>query len=282
MCLIILAIDVHPEYPLVIAANRDEYYHRPTAPLAFWEDMPDILAGRDLAGGGTWLGISKTGRLAAITNYRDPAHQNPDARSRGLLITRFLAGNTPADPFFKNVINAGETYNGYNLVAGDMDRLWWMSNVSNEIRRLDTGISGISNRLLNTPWPKIEKAKFRLRAVLASGSDIDVEEVFSLLADTSAPDDHRLPHTGVGLEWERILSPIFVASDIYGTRSSSIILYHHSGKLSFLERTWQVPSPRPMPEETRRVDLDIRPSSAFPGEKPSGLKKLPKLMETLI
>lgn len=276
MCLIILAIDVHPEYPLVIAANRDEYYHRPTAPLAFWEDMPDVLAGRDLQGGGTWLGISKTGRLAAVTNYRDPAHQNPDARSRGLLITRFLAGNTPAEAFFKNVINASETYNGFNLVAGDMDRLWWMSNVSNEIRQLETGISGISNRLLNTPWPKIEKAKSRLRAVLQSGPGIDSEAVFRLLTDTAAPDDHRLPDTGVGLEWERILSPIFVASDIYGTRSSSIILYHHTGKLTFWERTWRVPSPRPRPEETRRVDLDILPSPAFATRKSNGLKKLPK------
>lgn len=276
MCLIILAIDVHPEYPLVIAANRDEYYHRPTAPLAFWEDMPDVLAGRDLQGGGTWLGISKTGRLAAVTNYRDSAHQNPVARSRGLLVTNFLNDGRSPETCFKNLMKSEEIYTGFNLVAGDMSHICWMSNVSKEIRQLETGISGISNRLLDTPWPKIEKAKSRLRAVLASGSDIDVEDVFSLLADTSAPDDQRLPDTGVGLEWERILSPIFVASDIYGTRSSSIILYHHSGKLTFWERTWQVPSPRPRPEETRREDLDILPSPALAAVKSKGLKKLPK------
>jgi len=276
MCLIIIAIDTHPEYPLVIAANRDEYYHRPTAPLAFWDDMPDVLAGRDLAGGGTWLGVSRTGRIAAVTNYRDPAHQDPDARSRGLLITRFLEGGTPADVYFKNLMDAGENYNGFNLVAGDMGRLWWMSNISNEIKELTPDISGISNRLLNTPWPKLEKAKTRLRSVLASGSIIDVENIFSLLTDTAAPEDAQLPDTGVGLEWERMLSPIFVASDIYGTRSSSVILYHHSGKLTFWERTWQVPRPRPTPIETRRVDLDIRPDPAFQNKQTNDLKKLPK------
>jgi len=164
MCLIIIAIDIHPQYPLVIAANRDEYYHRPTAPLAFWDDMPDVLAGRDLAGGGTWLGISRTGRLAAVTNYRDPAHQDPEARSRGLLITHFLAGSIPADVYFKNLIDAGENYNGFNLVAGDMGRLWWMSNISKEIKKLTPGISGISNRLLDTPWPPVfSRLRFRHR-----------------------------------------------------------------------------------------------------------------------
>lgn len=276
MCLIIIAINSHPEYPLVIAANRDEYYHRPTAPLAFWEDMPDVLAGRDLAGGGTWLGVSRTGRIAAVTNYRDPTHQDPDARSRGLLIPRFLAGSTPADIYFKNLIDAGENYNGFNLVAGDIGRLWWMSNISNEIKELKTGISGISNRLLNTPWPKIETAKSRLRAILQSGSAIDVEDIFSLLSDTAAPQDRQLPDTGVGLEWERMLSPIFVASDSYGTRSSSVILCRHTGTLTFWERTWRTPSPRPTPIETRRIDLDIRPDPTFQNKQTNDLKKLPK------
>lgn len=275
MCLIILAIEAHPEYPLVIAANRDEYYHRPTTPLAFWEDMPEVLAGRDLAGGGTWLGISRTGRLAAVTNYRDPVLQDPDARSRGLLVSGFLTGNTPADVYFNNLLDAEKNYNGFNLVAGDMGgHLWWMSNVSKELKQLKPGICGVSNRLLDTPWPKIETAKSRLHGVLASGSGLDIEAIFSILSDTSTPDDHRLPDTGVGLEWERVLSPIFVASDIYGTRSSSVILYHHSGKLTFWERTWQVPSPLPTPIETRRVDLDIRPDPAFRKKPTNGLKKL--------
>jgi uncharacterized protein with NRDE domain len=257
MCLIILAIDVHPAYPLVIAANRDEYYHRPAAPLAFWDNMPDVLAGRDLVGGGTWLGVSKTGRIAAITNYRDPARQKPDARSRGLLVARFLAGDMTADTYMQHVLKEKDAYNTFNLVAGDPERIWWMSNVSDEIQQLEPGLSGISNRLLDTPWPKIVAAKSGLHDILASGPDVDVAAIFSLLSDTSAPDDRQLPDTGMGMEWERILSPIFVASDVYGTRSSSVILRHHTGKMTFWERTWQVPSPVPTPGETRRVELDI-------------------------
>ncbi len=257
MCLIILAIDVHPAYPLVIAANRDEYYHRPTAPLAVWDDMPDVLAGRDLVGGGTWLGVSKTGRIAAVTNYRAPGHQKPDARSRGLLVTRFLTGDMAAEAYMQHVRKEKDAYNRFNLVAGDRKRIWWMSNVSHKIQQLTSGLSGISNRLLNTPWPKIVSAKSRLHDILAFGSDFDVEAIFTLLSDTSTPDDHHLPDTGIGMEWERILSPIFVISDIYGTRSSSVIRCDHAGNLTFWERTWQVPGPVPTPAETRRMELDI-------------------------
>jgi uncharacterized protein with NRDE domain len=259
MCLIVMALRVHPEYPLIIAANRDEFYHRPTAPLAFWDDQPDILAGRDLQGKGTWLGVSRNGRLAAVTNYRDPSMDKPDAQSRGILVSGYLRGAQSPEAYVQSMRIRGDLYNGFNLIVGTMDELWWISNVNSAYLNISAGIHGISNRLLDTPWPKLEKAKSGMATIVRSGGKMDPETIFQLLSDTAAPPDHRLPHTGVGLDWERILSPIFVSSEIYGTRSSSIILYHKNGLLTFFERTFIPPNLTPSSTHTRHFDIDLKP-----------------------
>ena len=261
MCLILIASNIHPEYRLIIAANRDEFYHRPTAPISFWVDHPEILAGRDLQGTGTWLGVSRNGRIAAVTNYRNPSVDKPDALSRGILVSHFLMGSQSPEFYIDRISYAGDLYNGFNLIIGGVDGLWWFSNVNSASLKLDPGIHGICNHLLDTPWPKLEKAKAGLLDIINGSRKIDPETIFQLLADTAVPPDDRLPDTGVGLDWERILSSIFVNSDIYGTRSSSIILYNNSGLLTFLERTFKTPSPTPLPEETHQMDIWLKPDA---------------------
>jgi uncharacterized protein with NRDE domain len=258
MCLIVLALQVHPEYPLIIAANRDEFYLRPTAPLAYWDDQTQILAGRDLQGKGTWLGVSRNGRMAAVTNYRDPASDKPGAMSRGLLVSGFLMEAQAPEAYAHRISDRGNLYNGFNLIVGDLSQYWWVSNLAPAPMKLTPGIHGISNRLLDTPWPKLEKAKAGLLNIITGNQSIQPEKIFDLLTDTIAPPDESLPDTGVGSDWERILSSIFVRSDSYGTRSSSIIFYHHSGMLMFLERTFKIPSPTPTPENTRQFEIYVK------------------------
>ena len=266
MCLIIIAIRTHPIYPLVVAANRDEFYHRPTAPLSFWKDHPDVLAGRDLQGHGTWLGVTADGRFAAITNYREPEAMDPGAVSRGLLVSDFLISDTSPEDYLKQIAHSGKTYNGFNLVAGhilDSKRqvspsLWWYSNKKNERLNIPSGIHAISNRLIDTPWPKTRKTTEGIRKILANPKPIDPEPIFNLLADTHRPSDAELPDTGVGLEWERVLSSVFVVSPIYGTRSSAVILVDKAGRLSFSERTFASGAERPVVETAREFEIGLK------------------------
>jgi len=238
MCLIIFLYDKHPDYRLILAANRDEFYDRPTSPLAFWDDAPAVLAGRDLKGKGTWLGITKNGRIAAITNFREPALFNPDAPSRGLLVSDYLTGTKTPRIYLKQIKTIGNRYNGFNLLLGDSNGLYYYSNKMEGIKELKPGLYGLSNHLLDTPWPKVEKGKAFFKNVLFKEKQINTEDIFSLLADrTLAPDD-RLPDTDVGLKLERMLSPMFITSDIYGTRSSSIVLIDRSHEASFTERSF--------------------------------------------
>jgi len=241
MCLIFFSYEQHPAYRLVLAANRDEYYERPTQSLDFWEDSPNILAGRDLKQSGTWMGITRNGRFAAITNFRDPASLKPDAPSRGLLVSDFLAGNTSPERYLESIHAVGGKYNGFNLLVGDQSALFWYSNRANGIQKIKPGLYGLSNHLLNTPWHKVENGITELEIVLAekqSEEQIDIEAVFRILADGTRPPDDRLPNTGVGLAWERILSPMFVTSETYGTRSSSVLLIKRNGEVTFAERTF--------------------------------------------
>ena len=238
MCLIAIATRIHPLYPLIIAANRDEFYKRPTAPLSFWEDHPDILAGRDLQGNGTWLGVTISGRIAAITNFRDPALIDPQAPSRGMLVSNFLAGRQTAQDYLTDINSSGIKYNGFNLVVGDVNQLWCYSNKKQDIVKITPGIHVISNHLMDTPWPKTEKIRNGLLALCEQGFMLEPEDIFRLLHDTRRPADEDLPDTGVGLAWERILSSVFVASEAYGTRSSAVILVDNDNRLTFLERTF--------------------------------------------
>lgn len=242
MCLIVLAWQVHPDYPLVVAANRDEFYARPAAPAAFWADSPDVLAGRDLEAGGTWLGISRDGRFGALTNYREGGRQRPDAPSRGALVADFLAGSQAPGEYLDALAARGCRYNGFNLFAGDRRRLGYYANrglpgqAPAAPRWLAPGIYGLSNHLLETPWPKLEAAKAAFAEALR---ELPAEAAFfRLLADREIVADYHLPETGVPLEWERILSAVFVASPDYGTRASTLLTVPRAGPAVFVERSF--------------------------------------------
>ncbi|MEO8202882.1 MAG: NRDE family protein [Betaproteobacteria bacterium] len=234
MCLIALAHRVHPDFPLVVAANRDELYARPTAPAAFWDDVPGIFAGRDLECMGTWLGVTRSGRFAAVTNYRDPADSQARNQSRGLLVSRFLAGDMGAGEFVAQVDARRDEYRGFNLLASDGTDLFSYSNRSAQARCLGPGIYGLSNHLLDTPWPKVRAARERLAAALAPAPA--VEPLFALLADTDMATDDELPHTGVGAEREKLLSAARIVASAYGTRCSTVVLRGSDGTMQFAER----------------------------------------------
>jgi uncharacterized protein with NRDE domain len=261
MCLIAIATRIHPRYPLIIAANRDEFRHRPTASLSFWKDHPEVLAGRDLEQNGTWLGITKKGRFAAITNFREPASNDPHAPSRGLLVSDFLISDRHPEVYLNSIKDSGIKYNGFNLVVGDINQLWWYSNKNNDIIKIEPGIHVISNHLMDTPWPKTQKAKAGIQKICNQNNTIDPDSIFQLLADKVCPPDDELPDTGVGLEWERLLSSVFIAGDIYGTRSSAVILAEPSGYVTFSEQTF-IPGKDPaVKDEIRTFSIHVEPDS---------------------
>ena len=234
MCLILVSFMSHPSHPLVIASNRDEFINRETAPMAWHPKHPDILCGTDLKEGGTWMGMTRSGRFAALTNHRDPSRINPKASSRGWIVSRFLEGSMDAPDFARNLAMDKETYNGFNLLFGTVDGLFHYSNISDALTPLAPGVHGVSNALLDTPWPKVTKGTMALKAMDIPQPD----RLFAVLGDTEQPDDASLPETGMGMEWERILSPLFIQSDIYGTRSSCTITLDKSRTLIATERTY--------------------------------------------
>lgn len=239
MCLILLAYEKHPEYRLILAANRDEFYDRPAKSLAFWEDHPNVLAGRDLKSMGTWMGISRSGRFAAITNYREPGRQILDAPSRGHLVSDYLTGSAPPAAYLEHLKREVYQYNGFNLLVGDIQSLCYLSNRTDGVQRLEPGIYGLSNRLLDTRWPKVHLGKERMAALITTDSDISREEILCLLQSKDKPPDHQLPDTGVGIEWERVLSPMFITSPNYGTRCSTLLTIDRAGHVRMTETTWQ-------------------------------------------
>jgi uncharacterized protein with NRDE domain len=238
MCLLLLAVQEHPDYKLVLAANRDEYYDRPTAAAAFWNEAPHLLAGKDLRAGGTWLGITKNGRIAAITNYREPAAEISGAPSRGKLVSGFLLSKQSAEHFLEGLALEKERYNGFNLIIGERDQLYWFSNRGDGARKLSSGIYGLSNRLLDTPWPKLIRSKESMAHLISNEKDLSPNALFQMLMDRTISDDDQLPDTGVGIAWERILSPIFITSPTYGTRSSTTILIDRQDRVTFTENTF--------------------------------------------
>jgi uncharacterized protein with NRDE domain len=237
MCLILVAWRTHPDYPLVVAANRDEFFARPAARAGFWPEAPNVIAGRDLQAGGTWMGATRDGRFAALTNFRDPAAQRPDATSRGNLVAGFLQSRQGAAEYLAQVATRGPDFNGFNLIVGDGQSLAWYSNVAGgEPLLLEPGIYGICNHLLDTPWPKVQAAKSALGAALEALPDDAA--LFELLRDDSVHPDEALPRTGVSLEWERLLSAAFVKARGYGTRNSTLLLQGKDGWTVFDEQTW--------------------------------------------
>lgn len=235
MCIALIAHQVHQTYPLIVAANRDEYHARPTAAAAWWPD--DILAGRDLAAGGTWFGIRHTGRIALLTNYRDGLARDATARSRGELVVNALLGQRPAQRTLGDLLGSGADYQGFNLVAGYPGQLYCASNRSWMVQRIPEGVFGLSNHLFDSPWPKVERAKERLREALR-GPVIPPEDLFDVLNDRTQAADDELPETGIGIEHERFLSPPFIVGESYGTRSSTVLLVDRLGGATFIERTF--------------------------------------------
>ena len=239
MCLILIALQAHPDYPLVVAANRDEYFDRPTQAAGFWPEAPQMLAGRDLIAGGSWLGVTRRGRFAALTNVRDGRRPElPDAISRGQLVSDFLTtGTNPPD--YLSQLNRAQ-YNGFNLLCGDAGQLFYASNRQPEITALKAGIHGVSNGALNTPWPKLSGAKQALSDVLANANTLVADDLLPILNHRQRAPTHLLPDTGVEPDWEHTLSSRFIEGRAYnyGTRSTTVVLFDACGTIHFTEWQW--------------------------------------------
>jgi uncharacterized protein with NRDE domain len=237
MCLALLALDAHPRYPVVVIANRDEYHARPTAPARWWPQQ--FVAGRDLAAGGTWLGVSRSGRFALLTNVRDPSRHDPSAPSRGSLVPDVLADPGPIVDVLERARRDGARHNGFNLLAGAPGEAAWTSNRAERVLSLAPGLYGLSNAQLDVPWPKLSRTKAALARWVAQAGE-DAAPLFDALADTALAPDAELPATGVALEWERRLSAPFIVSERYGTRSSTIVTIDRGGEVRFVERSFDV------------------------------------------
>ena len=236
MCLLLIGINSNPNFKLIIAANRDEFYGRTTWPAHFWVDYPSILAGKDLKAGGTWLGITKTGKIAAITNFREGLKPKDNVPSRGLLTLSFLAGKISGNDYLTAVQKNAFDYDGFNLILGSTDALYYFSNKQNLIEKLEDGIYGLSNGLLNSNWPKVVESKDKFRNALKS--NFSTNELFEILYDQSLPDEKLLPNTGIDFQIERVLSSVFIKTEKYGTRCSTVITIDNSDNVRFIERTF--------------------------------------------
>lgn len=237
MCLLLFAYKKHPKYPFVLMANRDEFYSRPAKAMSWWPDAPDVLAGKDTMGGGTWMGVSRSGRFAALTNYREPHRKFPDAPSRGDLVRNFLEQNISSEKYLENLNSTSQKYAGFNLIVFDKKNLCHLSNRENKINILKTGIYGLSNALLDTPWPKVELGKNALTKAISAES-VDPKDLFRAMQNPQIFADEQLPDTGVSIEWERRLSASFIQSPDYGTRCSTVFMQNEDGNFYIEERTY--------------------------------------------
>lgn len=237
MCLIAFSYKTHPQYPLILAANRDELYNRPTRKAQFWKEEPTILAGKDLKGGGTWLGVSKDQKIAALTNYRDIKSIKENAPTRGNIIKNFLTAGSSAENFLQDLSKKGNSYNGFNLIAGSINNLFYYSNQKNTFTEIEPGIHSVSNAFLDTPWPKTEAIVRQFKEKTA-GKEPKEEELFRILCNTDQYPDQDLPETGLPKEMERAVSAIFIKTPGYGTRCSTLVFVDNQGEITFVERTF--------------------------------------------
>ena len=256
MCLILLATRAHTRFPLIVAANRDEAYARPAARAAFWSDHPAIYGGRDLEQGGTWLGISSSGRFAAITNYRQGQRLDHAPRSRGAITRDYLAGTEDAGRYLEGLEPSRNEYRGFSLIAGTPERLFFYSNRAHGVQPIAPGVHGLSNRLLNEPWPKVLNGISVLSSLLGSDESEISGRLFELLADRVPAPDHLLPSTGIARERERALSAAFIPGETYGTRASTVILIGTDGETIYSERTFG-PHGIMLGRSERRLQLDL-------------------------
>jgi len=239
MCLIVFSYQNHTKYPLILAGNRDEFFERPTQKAHFWDTEPSFIAGKDLKAGGTWLGISKRGMFAALTNYRDFHNPRSSHLSRGKIITDFLSSDGNAESKLHRFLDQSSAFDGYNLLAGSIDRLYYLTNIRSLYHRIEPGLHGLSNAFLDTPWPKVERAKAMFRECI-SGEQPNIEAIFDMLKDDTVYPDSHLPKTGLSPDMERAVSPVFIRTDDYGTRSSTVILFDTNHQVTFIERTFPI------------------------------------------
>lgn len=238
MCLAAIVWNAHPLYRAIIVANRDEYHARPTAALAPWEAPQGLLAGRDLQAGGTWFGVDSARRFGLVTNFRERARPRPNAPSRGRLICDFLGAAHPPTEFLGQLADESPGYSGFNLLLGDERGLWYASNRAEPfVRRLGSGVHVVSNHVLDTPWPKVQRLRQAVERWLAAGTD-DLSPLWAALADRTQAEHAELPQTGLTAEWERLLSAAFIQHPEYGTRCSTVLLLGHDGRLQLEERSF--------------------------------------------
>jgi uncharacterized protein with NRDE domain len=255
VCLILLAHEIHPRYRLIVAANRDEWFRRPSARAAFWDDAPHLLAGRDLEQGGTWLGVTRHGRFAALTNFRDPRTKRDGAPSRGALVADYLGGGDPPVDYARRLVEAAARYNGFNLLAGAGPELAYISSREPQAAVVAPGVHGLSNGLLDEPWPKVRKGREHLAAMIEQR--FSTEDLFALLRDDALAPDGELPVTGVTPEWERVLSAMHIVADDYGTRCATVLLIDRDGTVTFQERTFDAAG-HAVGTTEHRFDIDVR------------------------
>lgn len=262
MCLAVFALGAHPRYRLVVAANRDEFHARPAAAAHWWRTRHGtlLLGGRDLEAGGAWLAVNATGRWAFVTNVREPGRHDPRAPSRGQLVPALLADPSDAVTAMREVLAGARTWNGFNAVAGDADAAAFGSNRQAGVVALDGGVHGVSNATLDTPWPKVVHARERLARFVALGAD-DPAPLWDLLADRALAPDAALPHTGVALDRERMLSAAFIVSAEYGTRASTLLTIDVDGRGWLAERSFDAQG-----APTSEVEFEFRVTAPAPRE----------------
>lgn len=253
MCLLVFQYDDHPDYRLVFAGNRDEFYDRPTTAAGFWEDAPHVLAGRDLKAGGTWMGATTAGYWGVVTNIREEAGYREDARPRGTLVADYLREEPAPRSYLEQVAASADRYNGFNLLLGTPDSLYYFSNRVSNIQRVEPGLHGLSNEHLNSPWPKVQRAKSAFKR-LVDNEALSTEALLEILEDRTLASANELPDTGLDRERERALSSIFIDGDTYGTRASTVLLIDRSGGVTFVERTFD----RGKHLDTQRFHFPVR------------------------
>lgn len=260
MCLITFAYKCHPDYSLILLANRDEFYQRPTEPMTYWQDAPNVLAGRDLEKLGTWLGLNKKGLFTAVTNFRDGTRKEQDKLSRGDLTRQYLIHSDTAQTYLTLLEHQKQRYGDFNLLLGDATGLYYTSNRGGQTQALSPGIYGMSNALLDTPWPKLDKVKARLQKQLLT-NDLSESNLLNIMLDSALANDDQLPETGISLEWERLLSSCFIRSENYGTRAISLVLQETNGATRVIEHNYDAAG------ETGRYEytLEMQPIGINPG-----------------
>lgn len=254
MCLIAFSYKNHPEYPFILATNRDEFYGRPTQPAHVWNTSPKILAGKDEKAGGTWLGISENGRFAALTNYRQMDDIKEDTTSRGIIVKDFLLSDVNPRKYLAELQKKGEHFNGFNLIAGFFDDLYYISNKKEGVYKIKPGVHTVSNAFLNTPWPKTEQASKSFRKIIDEKKP-DEEKLFSVLLNDKRYPIEELPNTGLPEETEKAVSSIFIKTENYGTRSSTILTVDKENRVHFAERSYFPGSNEP--RKTARFDFEV-------------------------